>query len=199
MIYLDGSNINFHINDGVSRDTLQASINFNIEEWVHLVCLFDSGYFKIYVNGVLLINKLSSISRINNSLADIKIGNWYKDYNTKYSTFEGIIDEIRIYKKALSEAEILSLFYEANTSIELKYNDPIILVYPNPTENILTIESKGINQYSVGITNLLGQEFFYNEYKEVTNRIDLANYSPGIYVITIRSVGLITTKKIIKQ
>jgi hypothetical protein len=199
LIYLDGSNINYHINDGISRDTLQANINFNIDEWVHLVCLFDSTYFKIYVNGILQINKLSSISKINNSLADLKIGNWYKDYNSKYSTFEGVIDEIRIYKKALSEAEIHSLFNEPNTSIELKYNKPDILVYPNPTVDILTIEAKGINQYYVGIVNLLGQEVFYDDYKESINQIDLSKYNPGIYAITIKSDDFISTKKIIKQ
>ena len=53
LIYLDGDNVNFHVNDGINRDTLATNIIFGVNEWVHMACQFDNGIMKIYLDGVL--------------------------------------------------------------------------------------------------------------------------------------------------
>ena len=112
LIYLDGNNINFHVNDGVNRDTLDTNIIFSVNEWVHITCQFDNGTMKIYQNGVLSASKTSMISTINNSYSNLEIGGWFKDYNSSYSSFDGEIDNVRIYRNALTEDEITSLSNE---------------------------------------------------------------------------------------
>ncbi|MEG0187840.1 T9SS type A sorting domain-containing protein [Algoriella sp.] len=71
-----------------------------------------------------------------------------------------------------------------------------ILIYPNPTKNILNILSDEKIE-TIEIINSSGQKIlnFYN-----VNKIDISNLTYGIYFIKIRdNIGNITIKKIQKQ
>jgi hypothetical protein len=82
----------------------------------------------------------------------------------------------------------------ANKNFNLKY-----LVYPNPTQSILTIETDIIGQYSINITSLNGQLLYIDKVERPTHQIDLSLFEKGLYFITIRSRDYVWTKKIIKQ
>ena len=73
-----------------------------------------------------------------------------------------------------------------------------IRIYPNPTNNLLTIESEYPDHYSFEITSLNGQQLFTDEMEGTSHQLDLSHLQKGVYFISIRSTDFISTKKIIK-
>jgi hypothetical protein len=71
-------------------------------------------------------------------------------------------------------------------------------LYPNPTNNLLTIEADIPYIYSVEITTLNGQRILGRELEGTTRQIDLSSFPKGVYFITIRSKDFVTTRKIVK-
>lgn len=77
-------------------------------EWSHVVGTYDGTTRRLYVNGVLKDEDNDPGLSLSSS-AKFKIG-YYSGY------FNGLIDEVRIYNRALSEAEIKAI-YQNNTFI----------------------------------------------------------------------------------
>jgi len=83
--------------------------------WYHLVVIFNNGQVKIFLNGNLITSQETDITHIGNSPEPLKIGDWFyqhsaSHYSIRYSTFKGLMDDVRIYNRALSECEIKSLY-----------------------------------------------------------------------------------------
>lgn len=73
-------------------------------------------------------------------------------------------------------------------------NNEDILVYPNPTKSILTIEGKGLNYQ---LYNVLGE---FSEISGTQSTIDLQSVEIGIYFLRFYKEGeLIKTIRIIKE
>jgi|GEM_PF-4318734 len=75
---------------------------YNDGKWHYIVVVYNKSNFKLYVDGVLESSS-SSYSSLNITPAPIYIG---KYCNADGFEFNGIIDEIRIYNRVLSEEEI---------------------------------------------------------------------------------------------
>lgn len=90
-----------------------AKYNFSESDknkWHHLVGTYDKTTIKLYINGVLVNSKAHSTSMtVNNN--PILIGK--SGYN---EFFNGKIDDLRIYDRAISDAEVTQLFNEVNSS-----------------------------------------------------------------------------------
>jgi len=71
-------------------------------------------------------------------------------------------------------------------------------LYPNPTNDLLTIETEKPDHYSIEIASLNGQQILMGEMDGTSHQIDLSPFQKGIYFITIRSKNFVTTRKIIK-
>jgi Leucine-rich repeat (LRR) protein len=84
-----------------------------------------------------------------------------------------------------------------HTDIEAFGNDGV-LMYPNPTHTVLTIETVFTDLYEVKITDLNGQIVFNTNFEGTTRQIDLSPFSKGVYFITIRSEDFLTTRKVVK-
>jgi hypothetical protein len=86
---------------------------------------------------------------------------------------------------------------------ELKTNDEILKVYPNPTSEILTIERPSrLQNLEARLINLLGEEILSDRQtiQDERLRMDLGNLKNGIYFLQVLENGKLTaTQKIIKQ
>ncbi len=71
-------------------------------------------------------------------------------------------------------------------------------IYPNPTTNILTIETSQPGKHFIDITSLNGQLLYNLKIEGPTHQIGLSSFQKGIYFITIRSKDFVRTEKIIK-
>ena len=98
-----------------------------------------------------------------------------------------------------ADGEMITTTIDVVTGID----DPVsgeesLKIYPNPTNNLLTIETEYPDHYSIEITSLNGQQILIGEMEGTSHQIDLSSFQKGVYLITIRSEDFVTTRKIIK-
>ncbi|MHA1233281.1 MAG: LamG domain-containing protein [Candidatus Helarchaeota archaeon] len=91
---------------GTWHNTLDVSISgtpIPLNQWVHLVFVYDGAYVKGYVNGQLDESDNIGSFTIRTSTRSVWIGRLINSYK-----FNGLIDEVRIYNRALSAEEVLN-------------------------------------------------------------------------------------------
>ncbi|MBI5325976.1 MAG: LamG domain-containing protein, partial [Ignavibacteriae bacterium] len=92
---------------GVTHDGITTSKcstdKLNERVWTHVAFTYKSGISKIYINGIEE-NSINAAS-LQNSPYNLEIG-WHKDNICQY---KGGMDDLKIFKRALSDNEILQL------------------------------------------------------------------------------------------
>jgi endoglucanase len=73
-----------------------------------------------------------------------------------------------------------------------------VKLYPNPTSNVLNIESEGTIQ-NVSIFNILGQEVINKSTNESSIRLDVSGLNEGVYVVKSTIDGKVSSTKFIKE
>lgn len=86
--------------------TSNSEVSYNTWNFVAFVWDANAQTVKLYINGVLDAQQSGTVGNITNTL-DLHIGG----YGTWF--YEGIIDEVRIYSRALSPEEIKALYYSS--------------------------------------------------------------------------------------
>lgn len=87
-------------------DIVYAPANTN--EWVHVVGVFHSGAsISIYINGLFINSQSTSFSSLTNNSAPFRIGCLGIQ---AYASWNGKLDEIFIYDKALTNAEVSNIY-----------------------------------------------------------------------------------------
>jgi large repetitive protein len=82
--------------------------------WYHAMCVFDGSTMRLYVNGVLQADAVSYPSGLAVGTSPMKIGVFYTDNNLP---LDGGIDDVRVYNRALSAAEVTQLYTTNNTTL----------------------------------------------------------------------------------
>ncbi|MFB0555413.1 MAG: LamG-like jellyroll fold domain-containing protein [Phycisphaerae bacterium] len=97
---------------------LHGEVNVNDGEWHHTVGVYDGSKYYLYVDGDLDASKDAS-GTTNISSYPVLIG-----ANAQQSgrEFEGLIDDVRIYKRALNETEILGVMSGGGAEYPLASN-----------------------------------------------------------------------------
>jgi len=108
-----------------------VSTTINRNEWTHITITYTGFILRIYLNGVL--SATSSALTNNSFLWDGNINLGYIQNNCGASFLNGKIQEVKIYKKALSAAEI--------------YNDYLV------SKNIYVLKNSRYSNYGSVITN----------------------------------------------
>jgi hypothetical protein len=76
-------------------------------------------------------------------------------------------------------------------------------VYPNPTANVLTIETKNTANHglAIEILDVTGKVVFRKDYKNaytpLNERIDLSGYSKGIYLVKVKQSNTVYVGKVV--
>jgi hypothetical protein len=88
-----------------------AALNYTLPmgSWQHVVFTFSSGVVKGYVNGVLvpfLANTFTGTTTLPLQQYGLNIGA-YTDFSSPAS---GLLDELRIYNRVMSDAEVATLY-----------------------------------------------------------------------------------------
>jgi hypothetical protein len=101
---------------GSQNSTIFSNENIQLNQWEHCVFTFDNGVGKIYKNNILLVTQLSMDS-ITQSNTNVHFGKcpWAADGGL----FLGILDDIGIWNRALTQEEISNLFNATNCSNNL--------------------------------------------------------------------------------
>lgn len=84
----------------------------SLNEWHHIVGTFNRGQAAIYIDGELKVSETLYVSSIMNDVQPLIIGGcWdYGGADRFASALNGLADDIRIYNRALSAAEVAQLY-----------------------------------------------------------------------------------------
>jgi hypothetical protein len=81
--------------------------------WHHIAATFDEGNAAIYIDGQLDNSATMSVSSIMNDAHPLIIGGYWEYCGNTFNTrLNGIIDDVRIYNRALSAAEVDQLYQQ---------------------------------------------------------------------------------------
>jgi hypothetical protein len=192
--------------------------------WYFVVSTWDGQKLKFYTNGVIC----DSLDVSNNSaFAEyMTIGAGIIQTGEHVGYFNGIIDEVRVYTKALTIKEIYSI-YDYNHCVQTVYdsisvtdtliidieltsinppdNKNTIKIYPNPASDYVIINTGDFNQmasYTIKIVNTAGQAVFEELINQQEFQINVGAFGGyGTYFVKIyNDLGdLIETRKLILE
>lgn len=110
----------YHVFSGGNGSWVTTSKEITLNKWNHVIVTYDSNSASndptLYINGgaVAITEDLTPVgTRVSDAGADLYIGNRSADNRT----FDGIIDDVRLYTKILSQTEIDGLYYGGNLVI----------------------------------------------------------------------------------
>jgi len=98
-VYKSGGTPNF--------DYAESSTSVNDNNWYHVVGTYDGSFIRIYVDGVERGSKAASGWTLSSSTGFVQMGGYCN--NNSYP-WNGLIDEVRVYNRALSAGEITRLY-----------------------------------------------------------------------------------------
>ena len=102
-LYPDSHKASYSVNPFPDQHASNADIQLNV--WTHLTMTYDGSYVRLYING-----EFDSSYELSGAIETTP--NWLaigcNSYGSTYAHFNGTIDEVRIYNRALSQEEIRS-------------------------------------------------------------------------------------------
>lgn len=181
--------------------------------WHHVAVTYDSSDgdklkdIKIYIDGVFDANEpdsgasyQSEIVSINTdtTLNDLRIGS--SEYNGNYF-WQGSIDDLRIFSRALSSDEIFVLYANGTTGLEEEnLIDNNTKAYPNPFLDFITIETsiviKKIATYNASGNLVMSK---VSDIKNGQFSINMKNEASGLYFVVLETNRERHIVKIIKR
>ena len=165
LLTLKSGKVEFRFNRESNGSTYSLLSNKNYpsdgKTWLHVTATFDGSKSTIYFNGVQDISKTYSTTTIKSNTSEIQIG-----ARKGTNQWSGALDEIRLYNRALTAAEVSQLPNQYNAfrmiedsgdfeesvetemqgiqdeAIELSSDDYLLetKLYPNPVDDVIHIE-----------------------------------------------------------
>lgn len=145
---LSGGTISFINNNNY----VNYGYNFIPNAWYHFAAVSNGKTYKLYINGSQIYSSASQGSYTLNKTTPLEFG---RDLHNVIEYHTGKLDELRIYKRALSDMEVLELYRADNNIISVQsgnWNDPNTWscdCVPTFTDNV-TIKTPHIVELSTG-------------------------------------------------
>ena len=99
----------------------------------------------------------------------------------------------------LGNVYIDNIYLHKNTTMSSdSFTASKVKLYPNPTSNVLNIESLGTIQ-TISVYNVLGQEVINKALNSASTSLDVSSLNSGIYVVKTVVDGVTSSTKFIKQ
>jgi len=107
---------------------------FSLNEWVHIVATYNKSKMKVYLNGELSKTKdyddTLRVSSYNVEIAYHRGDSYW---------FDGLIDEVRIYNRALNSSEISTLYNNYGYTTENYSGSVLVKKYADPQPSVSNI------------------------------------------------------------
>ncbi|MEM7165772.1 MAG: LamG-like jellyroll fold domain-containing protein [Planctomycetota bacterium] len=99
--------LRFRLKAGGDTTTLIAtSGNLTTNEWTHVAAVYDGAEMRLYKDGVL-VGAVPKTGVVDQAPVPVTIGN--QSPGAGFRPFDGALDDVRVYERALSEAELVQL------------------------------------------------------------------------------------------
>jgi len=175
---------------------------------------YQNGIVSFIVNNQI-VNSTNIGATLTTSLSTLKFGSESEnDFMDIEEYYKGVIDDIGIWNRVLTQDEITNLYYSENTCQSLvinsgklsSFNPPVyqstVTIYPNPANDHITIDCGNLANvvgYHIEIVNTLGQVVFNQPMNTQQYNVSLNTWSgTGVYFVKIydASNNLLNTKKL---
>lgn len=163
-----------------SGRTLESPNAYNLTEWTHVaVVVTPSQTVQLFVNGV----------GVNTGIVTL---NTTASTSFQFGGFRGYVDDLRVYKKALTPENIQDLyvnpevagFCDQETSVIPVFSDKDAYVYPNPATDIINL--KGIeNTTKYSIVDIAGRAVMNGIIDDSNATIDVSRLIKGYYFVRL--------------
>jgi outer membrane protein assembly factor BamB len=101
------THVQFMINSTGIRAVKTKAISPALDQWHHIAGVYDSNYLRVYLDGTEIANVPAENYTLVTNNQSLRIG-WDNYLGTNARRFDGLIDEIRVYDRALERSEILA-------------------------------------------------------------------------------------------
>ncbi|MFA7171216.1 MAG: LamG domain-containing protein [Candidatus Paceibacterota bacterium] len=112
--------VSFFVRDDATYSASSQTSDLEPNAWYHVVGVYEDStdIFNIYVNGILDVEDTTGRSMHSSPSEFLYIGRELGDYS-----FNGSIDDVRIYNRALSEDEIRQLYNQKKPVLEMNFDE----------------------------------------------------------------------------
>lgn len=177
---------------GGAGNDLDAVVNNQDTLWHHYAATYDGAKLKLYIDGAIIDS--AAVTGINTSLSLINFG-------SNINQRDLYIDEILLYSRALSAAEVAQVFGGTQSSIaDFDMDKSTVKFYPNPTIDVLNIQSNESIQ-TIQVTDLTGRVIIIlNSLSSFNPQLSTIELAKATYFIRLTTVtGKTLTKAFVKQ
>jgi hypothetical protein len=170
-LWYEWGNLNFYLRTETNQKYISIA-QPPMNEWHYVVGTYDGSFMRLYVDGVERVNGTFSGSLVyDNNPLSIGADSDRADHTLEQG-WDGCIDEVLIYNRALNPAEIMQIIHPATT------------LYGIIGNHLVTIDQTTGNATEVGIINTSGATAMtYDPYRDVL--YCLANSTTDPKLITI--------------
>ncbi len=183
--------------DGTSAGSLKSPGSIVDNKWHHVVFQNDSTHTHLYLDGQF-VGSQPEVFVVGNGTANNKL--YLGRTNLNLANFIGSVNDLRIYSRVLSVAEVHQL-YSAGLIVSAfnSGNDERggrISLYPSPAKNQLFINGEFESNSRVRIFGQNGQQVFEGYIKQ---ELDISDLERGVYFLKVTDQsGKAETLKFIK-
>ncbi len=156
----------------------------SLNTWYHIVGTYDNSQLKLYINSQIkaITNYSGNMISNNENLFIGRVGN-----SNGYFT-NGSIDDVRIYRRALTGDEV-QILYEQHcwaTGVETEAQN-VVKLFPNPAHESLQIEWNTFQPEKIEIIDFMGKSVLENTLgtNNLNTSIDVPNLARGMYLVKI--------------
>ncbi|WP_109830588.1 LamG-like jellyroll fold domain-containing protein [Reichenbachiella versicolor] len=163
----------------------------DLGEWAHFAVVYNGNQLLVYKNGTLTDQVAKSGALSSDPLLAAAIGNHPGSIS---KPFDGLLDEMRIYNRALTIEEIGIIQNAGNLSARtsdseeqsLTFENQIFKYYPNPVSNFLLIKNiDSDDELNIKLMNTSGMILY--EGITINNRLNMKKYKLGKYILIVET------------
>lgn len=144
---------NSRIRTGSTNRTVNGNVKLPLNTWTHIASTYDGANFRFFINGVQ-VSSIAATGNIPITTNMLRIGG---SPNLGAQYFAGLIDEVRIYNRALSQSEIQ---LDMNIAVGSDGVPPTVtMLSPSPGNVTNTVNISAIANDNVGVS---GVQFLLN-------------------------------------
>ena len=173
----------------------------NLNAWNNIVMTYDSVTIKLFLNSQLVAVTNHNLPMNTAGNSGISIGE-SNSANGYWHYTDGVIDDIGIWDRALTQQEITDLFNGCQLSVNTQpssQHDNLFSVYPNPAQSIINVKADAKLLGSVyTVYDNTGKSVLTGKINSENTVIELGNLSGGIYLFSVGE-NMKQTFKVIKE
>lgn len=194
----------FRLSHFPNTNPIDSRTAVQTNRWYHLAGVFRGDSLFFYVDGVLEgAAKSNGLTQYMTGRSFVLGGTNETLYNRPYN---GRIDDLRIYSKALTSRDIDGLLKDGSlcgTTALQDIGKQDFSIFPNPTHDKLTINLKnteGSIKVKATITDIAGRILIQQTIQTPQAELNVSSLLNGLYLITVEtSDGLRGVQKLIKN